>query len=59
MDDHGTTELFAFTYKHAEVSCTHQPDGAVLLRPTDHQDRGLLLPQRAERVGLAEREKEN
>lgn len=57
MVDHGTAELFTFTYKHAKVSRTHQPDGAVLLRPTDHQDRGLLLPQRAEWVGLAERER--
>lgn len=37
--------LFRLTYKHAEVACTHQPDGAVLLRPTDHQHCRLLLPQ--------------
>lgn len=40
-----TSVAHQFTHKHAEVSGAHQPDGAVLFWPTDHQDRRLLLPQ--------------
>ncbi len=32
-----------FTYKHAQVSGTHQADGAVLIWTTDHQHCWLLL----------------
>lgn len=50
-----TRVLHQVTHKHAEVAGAHQPDGAVLFWATDHQDGRLLLPQRAERVGLVER----
>lgn len=35
-------------HKCVQVTSADQADGSVLLRPTNHQDRGLFLTERAQ-----------